>query len=84
MGAGGLGEAQLENLGCRLRRKNHPEAHEEWGTDSCLAGEEGTGTASAERVRMGSRGLRKERFEITVREGKYQTDGRSLSVSASG
>lgn len=46
MGAGGLGEAQLENLGCRLRRKKHPEAHEEWGTDSCLAGEEGTGTAS--------------------------------------
>lgn len=46
MGAGELGESQLENLGCRLRRKNHPEAHEEWGTDSCLAGEERTGTAS--------------------------------------
>ena len=45
-GTGELGEAQLENLGCRLRRKNHPEAHEEWGTDSCLAGEERTGTAS--------------------------------------
>lgn len=42
---GGLEEAQLENLRCRLRRRNHPEAHEEWGTDSCLAGEARTGTA---------------------------------------
>lgn len=47
MGAGEFGESQVENLGCRLRRKNHTEAHEEWGTDSCLAGEERTGTAGS-------------------------------------
>lgn len=36
----------------------------------------GQGQPAAVLVRMDSRGLRKERFGITVREGKYRMDRR--------